>query len=103
MSSKDKNSFESDLEWVLENGFHYLIASGIKLGPVVVDHRLEVSDSLLKLGEDTLDVSLKIFEFLVFNMHYLEVSKNFKELLIDIVNQGVHEKDRSVVWVRISS
>jgi hypothetical protein len=103
MSSEDKDSFKSDLEWVLENGLHNFIASGIKLGPVVVDHRLEVSDSLLKLGEDTLDVSLKIFEFLVFNMHYLEVSKNFKELLIDVVDQGVHEKDGSVVWVRISS
>jgi hypothetical protein len=40
---------------------------------------------------------------LVFNMHNLEVSKNFKELLIDVVDQGVHEKDGSVVWVRISS
>lgn len=70
---------------------------------ILIDHGFEVFDACLERGEHALNISFEVLKLLILNMHNLEFCENFQKLLVDVIDEGVHKEDGSVMWVRIST
>ena len=78
-------------------------AIGVESWSILIYHVFEFGDSVLELSEYTLDVFFEVLELLILNVHDLELCKNFQKLLVDVLNESIHQQDGPVVRVRVSA
>jgi hypothetical protein len=86
MLSKDENLFQPFFKWIIHDVFQDFLACSIKHGGVFVDNAFEIIDFFKEEGKHILDILLESIEFIVVEVHDLEVGQDLQYLLIEVTS-----------------
>ncbi len=103
MLPENEDSFESVLKRILHDVVHDLVAGLVKPLSLAIDHVPELSYFVESKRKYALNFFLECFKFLVIQVHDLIIGQNLEELLIEILSQGIHQQDGSLIWVAVTT
>lgn len=95
MHSEDEDSLEPLFQRILHDIIHDSLAGLIKPSTMVVDHILELVDTIREDLEDISNIPFEILKLWIVQMHNLEVGENLEHLLVEVLDHGIHEENGS--------